>query len=197
MRLVERGKKRACERLPFLRGEAPGTRGGQRTHWVGTAAIRVDSAHLVGRWRARARRERSGAASEASTGARGHERGRHGRGPRHKSRHATGHMAKKAQGLHPFGGRTNFLPRGPRGRICIVKVPPQICGLCSLVFAPVKQRSGPGAPPLTFYGGVGRRSQRRGDVGTEGRRRNPCAHALMRFAYRRHAAERSASSEQK
>ena len=56
----------------------------QRTHWVGTAAIRVDIARLVGRWRAGARRERSGAASEASTGARGHERGRHGRGPRHK-----------------------------------------------------------------------------------------------------------------
>ena len=25
-----------------------------------------------------------------------------------KSSHATGHMGKKAQGLHPFGGRTNF-----------------------------------------------------------------------------------------
>ena len=115
-----------------------------------------------------------------------------------KSQNAASHVSITSQG--PQIPKNPYLGPAQNPRDTPIApppcVPPWIVCLVSSA-SDRKQPSGPGAPPLTFYGGVGRRNQRRGDVGTEGRRRNPCAHALMWFAYRRHAAERSASSEQK
>ena len=54
-----------------------------------------------------------------------------------KSGHATGHMAKKAQALHPFGGRTNFLPRGHVDGSALSKYLRKYAAR-ALVFAPVK-----------------------------------------------------------